>query len=119
MRHCTIDLTMSRYSHVFAGQEADAVAAMPDLNAVPVRESARATGTDGKPANAVQELQHVGRATNCGRYHAVCLESFSTNNAHRTSSRAKWNNDNLSSSNLQTTWYSYGVDVAFRTGSGN
>ena len=45
----TIDLTMSRYSHVFAGQEADAVAALPDLG-LPVAEKAKATGTDGRVA---------------------------------------------------------------------
>lgn len=46
MRHSTIELTMSRYSHVFAGQEADAIAALPDLSA-PARQSAVATGTNG------------------------------------------------------------------------
>ena len=50
MRHCTIDLTMSRYSHVFAGQEADAVAALPDLG-LPVAEATIATGTDGPVAD--------------------------------------------------------------------
>ena len=48
MRHCTIDLTMSRYTHVFAGQEADAVAALPDLGR-PAKGSAKATGTDDRP----------------------------------------------------------------------
>jgi len=51
MRHCTIDLTMSRYSHVFAGQEADAVAALPDLG-LPVTKAAKATGTDGPVADS-------------------------------------------------------------------
>ena len=48
MRHSTIDLTMSRYTHVYAGQEADAVSARPE------RESAKATGTydDDPPQNA-------------------------------------------------------------------
>ena len=46
MRHSTIELTMSRYSHVFAGQEAGAIAALPDL-AVHARKSAVATGTNG------------------------------------------------------------------------
>ena len=46
MRHSTIELTMSRYTHVFAGQEADAVAALPGLDVAPVKQSARATGTD-------------------------------------------------------------------------
>jgi len=51
MRHSTIDLTMSRYTHVFAGQEADAIAALPDLDATPARQSAKATGTDDAHAD--------------------------------------------------------------------
>ena len=47
MRHSTIELTMSTYTHVFAGQETDAVAALPELGAAPVKQSARATATDG------------------------------------------------------------------------
>ncbi len=49
MRHSDINLTMSRYSHVYAGQEADAVAALPDIS-LPAEQVAIATGTDGKPA---------------------------------------------------------------------
>ena len=49
MRHCTIDLTMSRYSHVFAGQEASAVSALPDLGRR-ASNNAMATGTDGRSA---------------------------------------------------------------------
>ena len=50
MRHSSIELTMSRYSHVFAGQESDAVAALPNLDAAPVKQRARATGTDNAKA---------------------------------------------------------------------
>lgn len=49
MRHSTIELTMSRYTHVFAGQEADAVTALPDL-AAPVAELAKMQATDNRPA---------------------------------------------------------------------
>jgi len=47
MRHSTIDLTMSRYSHVFKGQESSAVAGLPDLS-LPSKErqQAKQTGTD-------------------------------------------------------------------------
>jgi len=48
MRHSSIELTMSRYSHVYAGQEAGAVAALPNLDTAPTRQSAKATGTDTK-----------------------------------------------------------------------
>ena len=50
MRHSTIDLTMSRYTHTFRGQDADAVAALPDLSATPAGQRARATGTDDAAA---------------------------------------------------------------------
>jgi len=48
MRHSTIDLTMSRYTHVLRGQEAEAVAKLPDLSA-PDRQEQKATGTDDGP----------------------------------------------------------------------
>jgi hypothetical protein len=57
MRHSDINLTLSRYSHVYAGQEAGAVAALPDLDEAPVRQSAKATGTDSATAQAVQAAQ--------------------------------------------------------------
>jgi len=49
MRHSTIDLTMSRYTHIFRGQESEAVESLPDLS-LPSREkqSAVKTGTDEK-----------------------------------------------------------------------
>jgi hypothetical protein len=53
MRHSDINLTLSCYSHVYAGQEADAVAALPDPTA-PARKSAKATGTDRVRADAGQ-----------------------------------------------------------------
>ena len=46
-RHCTISLTMDRYSHTLREQEADALAVLPDLSPSG-RETARATGTDGR-----------------------------------------------------------------------
>ena len=50
MRHSSIELTMSRYTHVFAGQEADAVAALPDLGAAPVKESGKLEATNNRQA---------------------------------------------------------------------
>jgi len=49
MRHSDINLTLSRYTHTLTGQEAQAVAMLPDLSQ-PSRQSqaAVATGTDGK-----------------------------------------------------------------------
>ncbi len=53
MRHSDINLTMSRYTHTLAGQEAKAVAGLPDLS-LPTREKQVATGTDDKPIEAIQ-----------------------------------------------------------------
>jgi len=47
MRHSDINLTMSRYTHTRAGQEAKAVADLPDLS-LPSSQKQIATGTDGK-----------------------------------------------------------------------
>jgi integrase len=49
MRHSDINLTMSRYTHVFRGQESEAVAKLPDLGS-PGKEGHKteATGTNGK-----------------------------------------------------------------------
>jgi len=49
MRHSDINLTMSRYTHIFRGQESEAVAGLPDLS-LPSKEKQKAvaTGTDGK-----------------------------------------------------------------------
>ena len=63
MRHSDINLTMSRYTHVFRGQESDAVAALPDLGMAPAKESDRATGTDGRRADASEAVESpAGRA---------------------------------------------------------
>src|SRR5262249_46487815 len=47
-RHCSITLTMDRYSHTLREQEAEALCVLPDLSPAS-REVARATGTDGRP----------------------------------------------------------------------
>ena len=47
MRHSSIELTMSRYTHTLQGQEANAVEALPDLSPTGERTE-KATGTDGR-----------------------------------------------------------------------
>lgn len=47
MRHSTIELTMKYYTHVLAGQEADAVAGLPDLG-IAAEQAVVATGTDDR-----------------------------------------------------------------------
>ena len=54
MRHSDINLTMSRYTHTLAGQEAKAVAGLPDLS-LPSSGKQAATGTDDRCAAAVQD----------------------------------------------------------------
>ena len=53
MRHSDINLTMSRYTHIFRGQESDAVAKMPDLS-LPSKQNQKAvvTGTDDMPVDS-------------------------------------------------------------------
>jgi len=47
MRHSDINLTMSRYSHIFRGQESEAVEKMPDLSLPSSQaQSNKKTGTD-------------------------------------------------------------------------
>jgi integrase len=48
MRHSDINLTMSRYSHVFRGAESKAVESLPDFTSQG-RKRQSATGTEGKP----------------------------------------------------------------------
>ena len=48
MRHSDINLTMSRYSHVFRGAESKAVESLPDFTSQG-KQGQIATGTDGKP----------------------------------------------------------------------
>ena len=48
MRHSNVELTLGRYTHVYRGQEAEALAKLPDLSLPPKDEQkAAATGTDG------------------------------------------------------------------------
>ena len=49
MRHSDINLILGRYSHLFRGQESEAMAQLPDLSAPSSeRQRALATGTDGR-----------------------------------------------------------------------
>ena len=50
-RHCSITLTMDRYSHTLREQEAEALGVLPDL-APSSREAVRKTGTDDAPVLA-------------------------------------------------------------------
>jgi hypothetical protein len=53
MRHSDINLTMQRYTHTLTGQEAQAVASLPDLTPFQKNKNA-ATGTDGKAINSIK-----------------------------------------------------------------
>ena len=43
MRHSDINLTMSRYTHIFKSQESEAIGKLPDLS----QQKSKVTGTDG------------------------------------------------------------------------
>ena len=49
MRHSDINLTLSRYSHLFKGQESEAIARMPDLSAPSSQQQARTGTNDADP----------------------------------------------------------------------
>ncbi len=70
MRHSTVELTLSRYSHIYAGQESEAVAGLPDLSQ-PSRESqqAQATGTSGAEIVSDDPQNHLAQnlALSCGK----------------------------------------------------
>jgi len=63
MRHSDINLTMSRYTHIFRGQESEAVAGMPDLS-LPSKQSQKATGTcDITPETLNSEAKTTSETT--------------------------------------------------------
>ena len=61
MRHSDINLTMSRYSHIYRGAAAEAVTKLPNLSTPPATETRRATGTyDLTSSEAAAHLQRAG-----------------------------------------------------------
>ncbi|MBL7107535.1 MAG: tyrosine-type recombinase/integrase [Phycisphaerae bacterium] len=70
MRHSDINLTMNRYTHVFSGQESEAIAKLPDLS-LPSSEQqkAMATGTDGKHTTP-EKNSAIYSAIKCGEHRA-------------------------------------------------
>jgi hypothetical protein len=53
MRHSDINLTMSRYTHIFAEQESEAVAKLPDFS-ISSNQQQVATGTDNMSVDAAE-----------------------------------------------------------------
>jgi hypothetical protein len=103
MRHSTIDLTMSRYTHVFRGQEADAVAALPDLSAC-TSEAMQATGTDDAVPISDSPESRRSRADGKGRVssrqdtrNAAVSETGTSSNAFRgaESSESRTDDDSV------------------------
>ena len=73
MRHSDINMTMSRYTHIFRGQESEAVAGLPDLS-LPSKEKQKAvaTGTDN------MAIQNDGKSVL-----SVCLAKSGTKNQNQ------------------------------------
>ncbi len=69
MRHSTIELTLGRYSHIYKGQETDAIAALPDLSRPSqAAQQAKATGTDDIiPLETPAKILAKSLAKNCGK----------------------------------------------------
>ena len=61
MRHSTIDLTMSRYTHTLTGQEAAAVNSLPDFSQANSEAQAK-TGTDDEGTKTGQNHRATNRA---------------------------------------------------------
>ena len=64
MRHSKIELTLGRYSHVYAGQETEAIKSLPDLS-LPSKQAQRAiaTGTDNVSLSSCLALGCEKRTT--------------------------------------------------------
>jgi len=60
MRHSDINLTMSRYTHTLTGQEAQAIASLPDFS-LPSKQSQRAVATGTNRRNLAENLASTGR----------------------------------------------------------
>ncbi|MHC4075908.1 MAG: tyrosine-type recombinase/integrase [Planctomycetota bacterium] len=62
MRHSDINMTMCRYTHIFRGQESEAVSGLPDLS-LPSKQSQKAiaTGTDDLPGDGAYKPAYKKR----------------------------------------------------------
>ena len=65
MRHSVITLTMDTYGHLFPGQDASAVASLPDIvgRDIASPDGQRATGTDGSGSKMPANRQQYSRET--------------------------------------------------------
>ncbi len=64
MRHSSITLTMDTYGHLFPGQDAEAVASLPDIMGGGIdQEAMTATGTDGGGSNMPANRQQYSSET--------------------------------------------------------
>jgi len=77
MRHSDINLTMSRYSHVFSGQESEAVAKLPDFSMVG-QQQAKATGTDGETVHATKNTYRKTYSNLTEKAYSGCQQSANT-----------------------------------------
>ena len=96
MRHSTVELTLGRYSHLYRGQDADAVNALPDLGQAPAGQRALATGTfDTKatdvPGSATRGADGEGRRS--GRRKGANATAGCAETADDTASMIRSNTD--------------------------
>ncbi len=83
LRHSKVDMTLSRYSHVYAGQVSQAVKTLPDLSAPSSQQQrAVATGTDGENVLAFCLAREDGK-------HRIALDTTGQANHISDSKRAK------------------------------
>ena len=89
---CPASSTMSRYSHVFSGQESEAVAKLPDFSMVG-QQQAKATGTDGETVQTAKNTYRKTHSNLTEKHYSGCQESANDGNGKRESQSAslkKW-----------------------------
>ena len=106
MRHSDINLTLSRYSHVYAGQEVAAVGGLPDLAAAPERRQAQATGTDDAQADDRTAPRSSGAPAGPDSRLALCLAlqgTFRRATTHGDAQKSQGSDDAETTGNTRKT----------------
>ena len=70
MRHSTVELTLGRYSHLYRGQETEAIAGLPDLSLPSkLKQKAAKTGTDNQDFSPETTRKNLAQnlALSCGK----------------------------------------------------
>ena len=86
-RHCTAQLTLDRYSHVYSVDFMQALGTLPDLSGAS-SEQARATGTDNQTADEIHLASHLAFE---GGFDPNSVDSIGQNGVNIQASKEKEN----------------------------